>query len=289
MDKRYFGYVMGLTTLSREEERRLVLEAKAGSQRAKDQLVAHFMKLVISRARIVLSRIGKNVPGSTLDDLINDGVVGLLTAIDKYDPNHVSPNTDEPVRLSTYADTWIKVVVFGNAMRRKSLVYNLGSGKMKSVFFKLPKVIAEKGWEGRALTHEMAEAIATEISPRVTADEVMAMDRLRGGDMSLDARVGGQDGGMTTHMDRLVADDDVEERVHGGMIDSAIREEVMACCDEREAQILEARLFGEEKRTLQDIATEMGISKVRVKQIEAAATDRVIGRLRKRFAGAYGR
>ena len=289
MDKRYFGYVMGLTTLSREEERRLVLEAKAGSQRAKDQLVAHFMKLVISRARIVLSRIGKNVPGSTLDDLINDGVVGLLTAIDKYDPNHVSPNTDEPVRLSTYADTWIKVVVFGNAMRRKSLVYNLGSGKMKSVFFKLPKVIAEKGWEGRALTHEMAEAIATEISPRVTADEVMAMDRLRGGDMSLDARVGGQDGGMTTHMDRLVADDDVEERVHGGMIDSAIREEVMACCDEREAQILEARLFGEEKRTLQDIATEMGISKVRVKQIESAATDRVIGRLRKRFAGAYGR
>jgi DNA-directed RNA polymerase sigma subunit (sigma70/sigma32) len=63
----------------------------------------------------------------------------------------------------------------------------------------------------------------------------------------------------------------------------------MACCDDRERQILESRMFSDEKKTLQELADGFGISKIKIKQIEKEAGDRVIDRLRTRFRGSFNR
>lgn len=288
MDRRYLARVMRLKTMSREEEYELLVRyKKTGSQEAKDKIVAHFMKLVVSRAKRVMSRVGTR-SGLTIDDMISEGVVGLLTAIEKFDIDMISKHTNSTLRLSTYADTWVRVMIFGDVMRMKSMVYNLGSGKMKSVYFKLPKLAAEMGWDCENLTYDMAADIASKISHRVTPEEVLAMSWLRGGEMSLDSSRKMQNGESKSMMDMLRSNVDLDEEVHNKRLAATIREEIARVCSKDEASVIESRLFADDKKTLQEISDEMKISTVQVKQLEKEAGNKVIAKLTERFAASSG-
>lgn len=283
MDRKYMSAIMKLDTLSREEERDLVIRYKVnGDTKARDRLVNHFMKLVISRAKLAVKRFPRKSYESDLEEMISDGTYGLMRAINKFDPNHISPKTGVPVRLSSYAESWIDVCMIAEARDRRSLVYNLNNGKLKGIYTGLPRKIADKGWES-PITFPQAVVLASEFGKTVTADEVLAMDRLRAAsEYELDAPAFvGDDGSKGSRMDLLVDGCDVESDANRSLELDRMREhlvEVIAKnCDEREKVILLEHTFSRDpdKPRIEQIAKRLGITRNKANAIEVAAEARI--------------
>jgi RNA polymerase sigma-32 factor len=281
MNKQYQNYIMSLKTLEADEERKLILEYKTtGSQKAKNILVNHFMKLIIKMAKDIKAKLGNNDPENGLDDLISDGVIGFLIAIDKFDTTKISNNMspDAPIRISTYAKWWIRVFIYGNAMNRKSKIYKLGSGKMKGVYLTVPRMMSENGWES-PLKYEHAITIANHIGHGVTPEEVISMDRLRtSGDLSLDAKT---DYG-TSIIDTISNSEfNQEEQLEIKQMRQLLFAEInIECKDNREKDILINKTFSEMPVDIEDLAVKYQCSKERIRQIEKDSSSRVLSSLK---------
>lgn len=265
MDKRYQSYVMSLKTLDAQTERDLILEYKAtGSQKAKNTLVDHFMKLIIKMAKDVRMKTA-NDPENGLDDLISDGVIGFLIALDKFDTTRTMG--DVPIRISTYAKFWIRVFIQGNALNRKSTVYKMGSGKLKGVFFKVPKMMAENGWHS-PLSYENAMKIAAAIGHGVTPDEVISMERLRSmGDVRQDA-----------WRETLAIDEaSPEEQCELNQMRDWMRREMRAALkdDPRGLDILTNRTYADSPEPIETFMDRYQVSKERIRQIEKDACSKL--------------
>ncbi len=269
---------MGAEMLDAETE--LVL-ARAwrndGDEKALHRLVNAYMRLAISMAS-KYRRYGAPMP-----DLIQEAGVGLMKAAEKFDP-------DRGVRFSTYAVWWIKASIQDYVMRNWSMVRTGSTSSQKALFFNLRRVRAklerEAGANGEVLdSHRLREMIAEEIG--VPLRDVEMMDaRLAGADFSLNAQQAGEEGREwleTLEDEAPQADETVTrradiDRVRGWLADA------LNTLNARERMIIIERKLRDEPRTLESLGQELGLSKERIRQLEAQA----LTKLRKRLETVTG-
>ena len=269
-------------TLSRTAMRAELLDAETELRLAyawrdqRDEEALH--RLITAYMRLAISMASKfKRYGAPMNDLIQEASVGLMKAADKFDP-------DRGVRFSTYAVWWIKASIQDYVMRNWSMVRTGSTSSQKSLFFNMRRVQArlerEAAAEGRTLeTHELHEMIAIEVG--VPLHDVQMMDgRLSGSDFSLNATQSVDDEGREW-IDALEDDaPQAAEKVENSHDTDTLRQwlvTALSALNDREQFIVRERKLRDEPRTLESLGSELGLSKERVRQLEAAA----FGKMRK--------
>jgi len=252
--------------LDAETERDLAIAWRdRRDEAALHRLITAYMRLAISIAWKFKGY------GASMNDLIQEAGLGLMKAADRFDP-------DRGVRFSTYAVWWIRAGMQDFVMRNWSMVRTGSTSSQKSLFFNMRRVRArleaEAASEGMDLDrHLLRERIATEIGVSLKDVEMME-GRLAGTDFSLNAvQSDGEDGREWIELleDEGEQASDRLEREKDGIQLRAWLAESMASLTEREKRIIVARKLETPSRTLESLGEELGLSKERVRQIEAAA------------------
>ncbi len=260
---RYMHEVQRHPVLSREEEHTLaVVLRESGDVNAAYKLVASNLRLVVKIA-YEYRRAAFNVL-----DLIQEGNVGLMHAVRKYDPY-------KGVKLSSYAAWWIRAYILRFIMDNWRMVKLGTTQAQRKLFFNLRKEQQRLAAEGYSSEPKLlAERL------QVTEQEIVDMDRrLSGDESSIDTPV--SDEGGSTLGDRLQQHAQPADEALGDLQMRAMLREHLhgfaAKLEGKERYIFEQRLLTEEPMTLQDIGTHFGISRERARQLEA----RLIQKLRK--------
>ncbi|KIN74841.1 RNA polymerase factor sigma-32 [Sulfitobacter guttiformis] len=229
------------------------------------RLITAYMRLAISMA----SKFKRY--GAPMNDLIQEAGLGLMKAADKFDP-------DRGVRFSTYAVWWIKASIQDHVMRNWSMVRTGSTSSQKSLFFNMRRVQArlerEAASAGETLDrHQLRQMISTEIGVPLHDVEMME-GRLSGSDYSLNATQSAEDEGREW-IDALEDDStQAAENVEHSHDTKQLREWLvtsMAALNEREQFIVRERKLRDTPRTLESLGQELNLSKERVRQLEAAA------------------
>ena len=239
-------------------------------------------RLITAYMRLAISMAGKfKRYGAPMNDLIQEASVGLMKAADKFDP-------DRGVRFSTYAVWWIKASIQDYVMRNWSMVRTGSTSSQKSLFFNLRRVQArlerEAAAEGRVLDrYDMREIISKEVGVPLHDVEMME-GRLSGSDFSLNATQSAEDEGREW-IDALEDDGpQAAETVENNHDNATLRHWLLSALgdlNDRERFIVRERKMRDDPRTLESLGTELGLSKERVRQLEAAA----FGKMRKNLEG----
>lgn len=232
--------------------------------------------LVTSHLRLVAKiAMGYRRYGLPLADLIAEGNLGLMKAVRKFDP-------EKGFRLATYAMWWIKANINEFVLNSWSIVKIGSVSTQKRMFYNLRRLKAQLGaYEDGALSPDQVEQIATELD--VKAKDVEAMNaRLSARDSSLNALVG--EDGSTQRLD-LLADEapTQEERLEAWQEETrskALVREALAVLNPREQDIIRRRRLTHTPETLEALGEDYGLSRERVRQIEARAMEKLEGKLR---------
>ena len=231
---------------------------------AAERLVGGYQRLVVKIAR------DYRAYGLPFADLISEGNIGLMQAVDKFD-------VDRGFRLATYAMWWIRAAVTDYVLRQSSLVRTVTNENRKKLFFNLRRLRAkhQAGDDGR-LSSEAIAASATELS--VPEADVIVMDqRLVARDVSVNAMVGGD--GTVEWQDFLVSEgDDQEIRLIKDDERDKRRtslESALAQLDTRERNILIERKLKDNPPKLAELSVRYGVSRERVRQIEMRAFEKL--------------
>ncbi len=265
-DQRHTRRAMRAELLDAETERELAYAWR--DQRDKEalhRLITAYMRLAISMAA-KFKRYG-----APMNDLIQEASLGLMKAADKFDP-------DRGVRFSTYAVWWIKASIQDYVMRNWSMVRTGSTSSQKSLFFNLRRVQAklerEASSRGESLDqHQLRQMIASEVGVPLNDVEMME-GRLSGSDYSLNATQSSEDEGRewieALEDDGAQAAEIVEES-HDRTTLRGWLAKALADLSERERFIVAERKLREDPRTLESLGDELGLSKERIRQVEAAA------------------
>ena len=243
---------------------------------SRDEAALH--RLITAYMRLAISMAAKfKRYGAPMNDLVQEAGLGLMKAADKFDP-------DRGVRFSTYAVWWIKASVQDYVMRNWSMVRTGSTSSQKSLFFNMRRVQAQLEREAQQTgenldKHQLNQLIATEVG--VPLNDVEMMDgRLSGSDFSLNATQASDEEGRewieTLEDENARADLAVEEEHDQKRLADWIGV-AMDALNEREQFIVRERKLIESPRTLESLGAELGLSKERVRQLEAAA----FGKMRK--------
>ena len=251
--------------LSAEEEKCLALAwQERGDEQARDKLVGSHLRLVI---RIARDNSGYGLP---IGDLIGEGNLGLLQAANRFDP-------ERGVRFATYATWWIRAMIREYALYSRSLVKMGTTAAQKKLFFNLSRLKTElKVYD----SGEFKPSVVRQISERLDVPEtdvVQMNDRLASSDWSLNATVGGEEWG---EFQDLLLDESQDPEEHVVEADQmgkrrTLLSEAMSALSDREQHILRERKLSEEPQTLEELSEQYGISRERVRQIEARAIERL--------------
>jgi len=255
----YLKEINRVALLTAEEERDLAHRIREGDLEAREQMISANLRLVVSIAKNYGGR------GLSLMDLIEEGNVGLMRAVEKFDPG-------QETRFSTYATWWIKQAI------RRALVNTVKTVRIPSYLVEVISRLRHKTAEleqtlGREPTlAELAKALDLEEENVRVLKRAIRAEATGAGTVSLDAIPAASE---TIIDDRVQRPDDVFFQRY----DLAKVEELLGSISEREANILRLR-FGLEKGqkeplTLKEIGEKIGLTRERVRQIEAEALRRL--------------
>jgi len=254
----YIQAVNRFPLLSAEEETALGRRLKEG-----DDLDAA-RAMVLSHLRLVVS-VSRNYTGYGLPqaDLIQEGNVGLMKAVRRFDP-------ERGVRLVSFALHWIRAEMHEYILRNWRLVKIATTKAQRKLFFNLRSMKAGSG----ALSVAEAQAIAKDLG--VKPEEVVEMEtRLSGRDVSIDPTPDEDENSVSPIAYLYESDDEpakIYERKEFAQRRSEGLHQVLAKLDDRSRRIIEARWLREDdSATLQDLANEYGVSAERIRQIESKA------------------
>ena len=233
-------------------------------QDAADRLVSSHLRLV---AKIAMGFRGYGLP---VADLISEGNVGMMQAVNRFDP-------DRGFRLSTYAMWWIRAAIHEYILHSWSLVKMGTTASQKKLFFNLRRLKgALQAFETGDLDPENVAKIAKQLN--VPEKDVVSMNqRLAGPDHSLNTPV--REEGEGEWQDWLEDKRDNQETIlgHGEELDRrrSLLVGAMDRLSERERHIIAERRLKDSPATLQDLSQEYGISRERVRQIEVRAFEKL--------------
>ena len=266
-DRRMVRIAMAAPYLERDEERQLAVRWREGE----DQVARN--KIAMAHMRLVVSMAGKfRNFGLPMSDLVQEGYVGLLEAAARFEPSR-------EVRFSTYASWWIRAAMQDYILRNWSIVRGGTSSAQKALFFNLRRLRAKLA---RGDTQLTAQAIHEEIAVAlgVSLADVQTMDaRLSANDASLQAPTINGDKDSGERLEMLESNEPLPDEQVSEMIDGERRrrwlKEALCHLNDRELQIIRARRLSEDGATLEDLGSQLGISKERVRQIESRALEKL--------------
>lgn len=259
----YIQSANSFPVLSQEEETGLARRLWShGDLEAAQQLILSHLRFVIAIAR------GYKGYGLPQADLIQEGNIGLMKAVKRFDP-------ERGVRLVSFAVHWIKAEIHEFIMRNWRLVKIATTKQQRKLFFNLRSM--KQGLD--TLSPHEVDAIATQLG--VKPEEVVEMEkRFNGADVSLDPSSDDEDDRFTpisyltdgNEPSRILENNQLIQLREKGLQQS------LESLDERSRHIIEARWLREkDTATLHDLADELGVSAERIRQIEAKALQKIRG------------
>jgi len=258
----YFADVARYPLLDREEEYALAVRVREGDSDAAQQLVLSNLRLVVKIAK-EYQRVWTH-----LLDLIQEGNVGLLQAVKRFDPHR-------NVKLSSYSAYWIRAYILKYLIDNIRLVRVGSSRAERKLFFRLNR--AKRDLERAGFKPE-PKLLAESLDVKEQDVEDMEL-RLSHSDLSLDMPVRGEAGAPSMGEFMASPQESVESTVSRQHMHQTFRRYVEAFSEglvERELRILRGRVLAEEPLTLQELGDEFGLTRERVRQIEKS----LVGRLR---------
>jgi len=274
---RYLDEIRRFPMLEPQEEYMLAKRYKEhGDRDSAHKLVTSHLRLV---AKIAMGYRGYGLPTG---EVISEGNVGLMQAVKRFDP-------ERGFRLATYAMWWIKAAIQEYILRSWSLVKMGTTANQKRLFFNLRKIKGQiQALDEGDLQPDHVSQIATRLG--VSEEEVVSMNRRLSGDASLNAPIRGDADAGGEWMDWLVDEAEDQESVLARQEELEQRRglltDALEILNERERRIFEARRLSENPITLEELSTEFGVSRERVRQIEVRAFEKIQKAVRKRAAEA---
>ena len=257
----YIGAVHQIPVLSVEDEQRLAHRLR------EDNDIAAAQELILSHLRFVIHVArGYSGYGLQIGDLIQDGNIGLMKAVKRFDPT-------VGVRLVSFAVHWIRAEMHEFIIKNWRIVKVATTKAQRKLFFNLRKSKTRLGW----LNADEVRAVAKDLN--VSEREVLEMEsRLSGRDIGFDAPDDADDDNAPpAPVNYLVASNDIDpamayESANDEDNQLELLREGMAKLDERSRDIIKRRwLDADSKVTLQELADEYGVSAERIRQVEANA------------------
>ena len=237
---------------------------KEQDQKALKQILDSYLRLAVSYARKYTNY------GIPLDDLIHEGILGIMHALEKFD-------ISKDFRLSTYASWWIRASIQDYILKNWSVVRTGSTASQKALFFNLKKIKQQILEVSRDY---MGQKEIEQVSKMLKAKpmEIQVMEsRLSGGDVFLSKTIGDDEGGDL--MSLLPDKSDNPQEMTEKFIDNKLKSDwLMSSLDslsEREQIIIKSRSLNEKAVTLDELGKKLKISKERVRQIETKAFEKL--------------
>jgi RNA polymerase sigma-32 factor len=269
--RRYLAEISRFTPLSREEEHELAIHyQKTGDRETAYRLVTSNLKLVVKIA-MIYHKVYRN-----LLDLIQEGNLGLIQAVRKFDPLRGT-------RLPTYAAWWIKAYILKFLLDNSRMVKIGTTNARRKILMNLNREKRELEAKGIVPTSKLlAENLGVDEEELRDVEQGMA-----GPDVSLDAPLGSDDSG-THYIDTLrLMEQDVDEKIAQGEFREMLEKRFAnfaKTLSEREREILTRRLIADAPETLQQIADRYGISREAVR----VAEKKLVAKLKKYMIESFG-
>ena len=271
---RHFKEIQRFPMLDPQQEYLLARRwREEGDRDAADRLIISHLRLAAKIAR------GYRGYGLPLADMISEGHIGLMQAVERFEP-------ERGFRFSTYAVWWIKAAIQEYILRSWSLVKMGTTASHRKLFFNLRKAksrisVLDEG----DMRPDQVNLIATRLG--VTERAVIDMNRQLGGDASLNDAIR-EDRDSTEWQDWLVGDSPDQETTLAAKEEFDNRRNalsvVLGALNARARRIFESRRLAEDPMTLAELADEFGVSRERVRQIEARAFEKVQEAVKNRLA-----
>ena len=263
----YISAAFQLPMLSAEEERQLAVQLRD----EKDLNAAQ--KLITSHIRFVV-RIARNYSGYglALPDLVQEGTVGLMKAVKRFDP-------EMGVRLVSFAVHWIKAEIHEYILKNWRIVKVATTKAQRKLFFNLRSSKKRLGWFSQQEVNDVAEDLG------VKPETVLEMEsRLSGQDIAFDGPMQDDDDGVVATPAGYLSDMRMEPAslLEADDSESQMKQRLSHALnglDQRSREILEARWLGESKSTLHELADRFQVSAERIRQIEKSAMKKLKAQL----------
>ncbi|MCX7068133.1 MAG: RNA polymerase sigma factor RpoH [Methylococcales bacterium] len=259
----YLNLVRQMPRLTAEQERELTLKYRDDDDLdAARELVMTNLRFVVHVAR------GYSGYGLSMPDIIQEGNVGLMKAVKRFDP-------DMGVRLVSFAVHWIKAEIHEYVIKNWGIVKIATTKAQRKLFFNLRKSKQNLGW----LSNDEAQAIADDLN--VDLSDIYEMEMRLGGrdtsfDMPMDESAEESFSAPANYLQQHGADPaELFENADREGYEQELLAKALSCLDERSLDILSSRWLSEKKATLHELAERYNVSAERIRQLEQNAMKKI--------------